>query len=71
MLEMWLSKEKLLSNSTARFLIDDEELTEQPSSDRQCSKLLLVEVLGPIIKNSVFFSEFSNKKLLVIHFFIS
>uniref|UniRef100_A0A8C2ANX5 BMERB domain-containing protein n=1 Tax=Cyprinus carpio TaxID=7962 RepID=A0A8C2ANX5_CYPCA len=35
MLEMWLSKERLLSNSTPRFLTDDEELTEQPSNLRQ------------------------------------
>ncbi len=33
MLETWLSKERLLSNSTPRFLTDEEEeLTEQPSS---------------------------------------
>ncbi len=69
MLETWLSKERLLSNSTPRFLTDDEESTEQPSSVRQCSRLLLVGVLGPII-NSVF-SEFSSKKLLVIQVFIS
>ncbi len=47
MLETWLSKERLLSNSTPRFLTDDEESTEQPSSVRQCSRLLLVGVLGP------------------------
>ncbi len=29
-LEMWLSKERLLSYSTPRFLIDDEELPGQP-----------------------------------------
>ncbi len=33
-LETWLSKERLLSNSTPRFLTDDEESTEQPSSVR-------------------------------------
>ncbi len=49
MLEMWLSKERLLSNSTPRFLTDDEESTEQPSNVRQCSRLLLVGFLGPII----------------------
>ncbi len=49
MLEMWLSKERLLSNSTTRFLTDDEESREQPSSVRQCSRLLRVGVLGPII----------------------
>ncbi len=50
MLEMWLSKERLLSNSTPRFLTDDDdELTGQPSSVRQCSRLLHVEILGPII----------------------
>ncbi len=70
MLETWLSKERLLLNSTPRFLTDDEEFTEQPSSVRQCSRLLLVGVLGPIINTSVF-SEFSSKKLLVIQFFIS
>ncbi len=59
MLETWLSKERLLTNSTPRFLTDDEEPTEQPSSVRQCSKLLFVGV----------FSEFSSKKLLVIQFF--
>ncbi len=68
MLETWLSKERLLLNSTPRFLTDDEEFTEQPSSVRQCSRLLLVGVLGPIINTSVF-SEFSSKKLLVIQFF--
>ncbi len=40
MLETWLSKERLLSNSTPRFLTDDEELREQPSSVRQCTRLL-------------------------------
>ncbi len=49
MLETWLSKERLLLNSTPRFLTDDEELTEQPSSVRQCSMLLHAEVFGPII----------------------
>ncbi len=70
MLEMWLSKERLLSNSTPRFLTDDEESREQPSSVRQCSRLLLVWFLGPIINTSVF-SEFSSKKLFIIQFFIS
>ncbi len=42
MLETWLSNERLLSKSTPRFLTDEEELTEQPSSVRQCSRLLLV-----------------------------
>ncbi len=36
----------------------------------ECSKLLHVGFLGPIINTSVF-SEFSSKKLLVIQFFIS
>ncbi len=53
MLEMWLSKERLLSNSTPRFLTVDEELTKQPSSFRQCSRLLHAEVLGQIIKGIV------------------
>ncbi len=69
MLEMWLSKERLRSNSTPRFLTDDEESREQQSSVRQCSRLLLVWFLGPIINTSVFFSEFSSKKLFVIQFF--
>ncbi len=55
MLETWLSKERLLSNSTPRFLTDDEESREQQSSVRQCSRLLLVWFLGPIINTSVFF----------------
>ncbi len=70
MLETWLSKERLLSNSTPRFLTDDEESREQPSSVRQCSRPLLVWFLGPIINTSVF-SEFSIKKLYVIQFCIS
>ncbi len=55
MLDMWLSNERFLSNRTPRFLTDDEESTEQPSSVRQCSRLLHVGVLGPIINTSVFF----------------
>ncbi len=70
MLEMWLSKERLLLNSTPRFLTDDEESREQPSSVRQCSRLLLLWFLGPII-NTYVFSEFSSKKLFVIQSFIS
>ncbi len=70
MLETWLSKERLLSNSTPRFLTDDEEPPEQPPSVRQCPWLLLVGVLGPIINTSVFL-EFRSKELFVIHFFIS
>ncbi len=70
MLETWLSKERLLSNTTPSFLTDDEESTEQPSSVRQCSRLLLVGVLGPIINSSVF-QNFAVRKLLVIQFFIS
>ncbi len=58
MLETWLSKEILQSNSKPRFLTDDEELTEQPSSVRQCSRLLHAEVFGPIINTSVFFCVF-------------
>ncbi len=56
MLDTWLSKERLLSNSTPRFLGDDEELREQPSSVRQCSRLLIVWYLGPII-NTCFFQN--------------
>ncbi len=67
MLEKWLSNERLLSNSTPRFLTDDEESREQPSSVRQCSRLLLVWFLGPIINTSVF-SKFSSKKLFVVQF---
>ncbi len=59
MLETWLSKGRLLSNSTPKFLTDDEELTEQPSSVSQCCRLLLVGALVLII-NTSFFSEFSN-----------
>ncbi len=70
MLETWLSKERLLSNITPSFLTDEEEFTEQPSSVKQCSRLLHAEVFGPIINTSVF-SEFSSKKLLVIQFFVS
>ncbi len=70
MLETWLSKERLLSNSTPRFLTDDEESREQPSSVRQCSRLLLVWFFGPIINTSVLL-EFSNKKLFVIQYFKS
>ncbi len=56
MLETWLSKDRLLSNSTPRFLTDDEESREQPSSVRQCSRLLLLWFLGPII-NTLFFQN--------------
>ncbi len=55
MLETWMSKERLLSNSTPRFLTDDEILREQPSIVRQCSRLLLVWFIGLIINTSVFF----------------
>ncbi len=52
------AKEKRLrSNSTPRFLTDDEQSTMQSSSVRQCSRLLLVGVLGPIINASVFFFQ--------------
>ncbi len=61
MLEMWLSEERLLSNSTPRFLTDDKELTEQQSSVRQCSRLLHVEVFGPIINTFVFFQNLAVK----------
>ncbi len=57
MLETWLPKERLLSNSRHRFLTDDEELTEQPSSVRQCSRLLHAEVFGPIINTFIFFFQ--------------
>ncbi len=70
MLETWFSKERLLSKRTPRFLTDDKEFTEQPSSIRQLSRLLHAKVFGPIINSSVF-SEFSRKNLLVIQFLIS
>ncbi len=54
MLETWLSNEIFISNSTPRFLTDDEESTEQQSSVTQYSKLLLVGSLGPI-NNTLFF----------------
>ncbi len=54
MLETWMSKERLLSNSTPRFLTDYEESREQPSSVRQCYRLLLVWFLGQTINTSVF-----------------
>ncbi len=60
MLDTWLSKERLISNCTSRFLTDDEESTEQSLSVRPCSRLLLLWFLGPIINTSVF-SEFSSK----------
>ncbi len=50
MLEMWLSKVRLLLNSTPRFLTDDEEFTEQPSSVRQYSRLLLLRDVAIISK---------------------
>ncbi len=59
MIETWLSKERLLSSSTPRFLTDDEESWEQRV--RQCSRLLRVGALGLITNTSVF-SEFSSKK---------
>ncbi len=46
-------KERLLSNNTPRFLTGDEELTEQPSSVRQCYRLLHAEVFGPKMNTSV------------------
>ncbi len=52
MLGTWLLKQIFLLNSTPRFLTDDEELREQPSSVRQCSRLLLVWFLGLIINTS-------------------
>jgi len=61
MQEMWLSKERLLSNSTPRFLTDDEESREQPLSVRQCFMLLLEGILGPIINTSVFFQNLAVK----------
>ncbi len=42
MREMCLSKERLLSDSTPRFLTDDKELTEWPSSVRQCCRSVVL-----------------------------
>ena len=63
MLETWLSKERLLSNSTPRFLTDDEELIEQPSRLRQRSRLLHAEFLGPII-NTLVVRNYSSSSFL-------
>ncbi len=70
MLETWLSKERLLSNSTPRFLTDDEESTEQPSV-RQCSRLLLLAVLGLIINTSVFVQNLAVINYLSSTFYIN
>ncbi len=50
MLETWVSKEILISNTTPWFLTDDEDLIEQPLSDIQSFRLLHAKALGPIIK---------------------
>ncbi len=65
-----ISLQQITSNCTPRFLTDDEESTEQALSVMQCSRLLHVWFVGPIIYSSVF-SEFSCKELFVIQFFIS
>ncbi len=70
MLETWLSKERLLSKSTPRFLTDDEESREQPSSVRQCYSLLLVWFLGLII-NTCFFQNLVVRNYSSSSFFIS
>ncbi len=57
-----LNREDCYQIAHLGFLTDNEQ-TEQPSSVRQCSNLLLVGILGPIINTSVF-SEFSIKKLI-------
>ncbi len=44
-----------VKGETPRFMTEDEESTEQPSSVRQCSRILLVGVLSPIINTVVFF----------------
>lgn len=49
MLEMYLSNERLLLNSTPWLITDYEDLAKQPSSVRQCSILLHSEDFGPII----------------------
>ncbi len=65
MLKTWLSRD--CYQIAPRFLTDEEESTEQTSSVRQFSRLLLVWFLGPIFNTSVC-SEFSSKKLFVIQF---
>ena len=54
-LDTWHSNERLVSKSTPRFLTNDEDSTEQPSSVRQYSRLLIEDVFCPIIRISVFF----------------
>ncbi len=64
-IETWLSKERLLSNSTPRFLTDDEEeLREQPSSVRQCSRLLLLCFFRSVINRDG--SRFSNIRIFYL-----
>ncbi len=63
-------KESLLSNSTPRFLTDDDESREQPSSVRQCSRLLLVLFIGAII-NTSFFQNLVVRNYSSSSFFIS
>ncbi len=69
MLETWLSNEIFISNSTPRFLTDDEESTEQPSSVTQYSKLLLVGSLCPI--NNTFFQNLAVRNYLSSTFYIN
>ncbi|XP_056592546.1 pumilio homolog 3 isoform X2 [Triplophysa dalaica] len=59
----WLSNERVLSNTTPRFLADDEDFMEHPSIVKQYSWLLRIAVFGPVSNTSVL-SEFSSKKLL-------
>jgi len=70
MLEIWLSNERLVSKSTPRFLTNDKDLKELPSSVRHNFRLLSEDVFWPIIRMSVF-SDLSSRKLLIIHVFIS
>ncbi len=67
-LEIWFSKDRLLSNITPRFLTV-EEVTVHPSSCKLWSKRFWVLFFGPISNISVL-SEFDRRKLLVIQYFI-
>ncbi len=51
MLEMWLSKERLLSNSTPRFLTDVEEFKEQPTSVRLDDAITVFNNEMPLTEN--------------------
>ncbi len=67
-MEIWFSKDRLLSNITPRFLAV-EEVKVHPSSCKLWSNKFCVQFLGPISNISVL-SEFNRRKLLVIQSFI-